>query len=192
MWLIVRSIRRLHAVLGALVTRLALLNAGTAPGPRTRFLGFVYFREPSAVRIGAHCLIGRHVEGGAELPGARLNIGDGVQINDNVLLDHTGDLTLEEGCLISAGAILYTHDHGHDPRSTPTPIAKTIGANAWVGLRAIVLPGCRRVGKHAVIGAGSVVTKDVPDFAIVAGNPAVIIGQVNAATRQMDPPARSA
>mgnify|MGYP001494665601 CR=1 FL=1 len=50
-----------------------------------------------------------------------------------------------------------------------------IGHDAWVGENAIITPGCARVGVGAVIGAGAVVTKDVPDFAIVGGNPAKVI-----------------
>ena len=50
-----------------------------------------------------------------------------------------------------------------------------IGHDAWIGERAIFLPNCRQVGIGAVIGAASVVTRDVPDFAIVAGNPAKIL-----------------
>lgn len=47
-----------------------------------------------------------------------------------------------------------------------------IGDDAWIGAGTIILPGCRRIGRGAVVGAGSVVTRDVPDFAVVVGNPA--------------------
>jgi virginiamycin A acetyltransferase len=50
-----------------------------------------------------------------------------------------------------------------------------IGHDAWVGERAIITPGCSRIGIGAVVGAGAVVTKDIPDFAVVAGNPARLI-----------------
>jgi acetyltransferase-like isoleucine patch superfamily enzyme len=51
----------------------------------------------------------------------------------------------------------------------------TIEHDAWIGERAHILPRCKRIGIGAVIGAGAVVTKDVPDYAIVGGNPAQII-----------------
>ena len=52
---------------------------------------------------------------------------------------------------------------------------KDIGNDVWIGQNAIILPAVKRIGDGAVIGAGSVVTQDVPDFAIVAGNPARVI-----------------
>ncbi len=50
-----------------------------------------------------------------------------------------------------------------------------IGVDVWIGARAMILPGCQRIGAHSIIGAGSVVTHDVPDYAIVGGNPARVI-----------------
>lgn len=52
------------------------------------------------------------------------------------------------------------------------PYQLVIGHDVWIGCNAIITPRCRRVGNGAIIGAGAVVTKDVPDFAIVAGSPA--------------------
>lgn len=52
-----------------------------------------------------------------------------------------------------------------------------IGDDCWIGAQSVILPGCTEIGQGAVIGAGSVVTKSVPAFAIVAGNPAKEIGQ---------------
>lgn len=62
---------------------------------------------------------------------------------------------------------------GHQGGKNPTPLH--IAGDVWIGARAIILPGCRRIGHGAIIGAGSVVTKDVPDWAVVGGNPARVI-----------------
>lgn len=51
----------------------------------------------------------------------------------------------------------------------------TIGNDVWIGQYAVILPSCKNIGNGAVIGAGAIVTKDVPPYAIVAGNPARII-----------------
>jgi maltose O-acetyltransferase len=68
---------------------------------------------------------------------------------------------------------------GHDPRSPAFADrggAVIIGDHVWIGFRAIVLPGIT-IGEGAVVGAGSVVCRDVPPFAIAAGNPAKVIGE---------------
>ena len=61
--------------------------------------------------------------------------------------------------------------HQGGEQQTPLHIA----GDVWIGARVIVLPGCKRIGHGAVIGAGSVVTKDVPDWAVVGGNPARVL-----------------
>ena len=66
--------------------------------------------------------------------------------------------------------------NNHDPYDLDVLTCKPveIGDYAWIGAGATVLPGVR-VGQHAVIGAASVVTKDVPDYAVAVGNPARVI-----------------
>ncbi len=63
---------------------------------------------------------------------------------------------------------------GSEPETNPiTPLE--ICGDVWIGSRVIILPGCKRIGAHSIIGAGAVVTHDVPDYAIVGGNPAKVI-----------------
>lgn len=88
-------------------------------------------------------------------------IGDEVMMGPNVIM-------LSASHNFSDITIPMTHQ-GAPPRK---PI--TIGNDVWIGTRAIILPGIT-IGNHSIIGAGSIVTKDVPEWAIVAGNPAKII-----------------
>lgn len=63
---------------------------------------------------------------------------------------------------------------GSEPEEeTDTPLE--ICGDVWIGARVIILPGCKRIGAHSIIGAGAVVTHDVPDYAIVGGNPAQVL-----------------
>lgn len=66
---------------------------------------------------------------------------------------------------------VFPHDLIEDNRDNPL----IIGSDVWIGNGATILPGCRNIGNGAIVAASAVVTKDVPDFAIVAGNPARII-----------------
>ena len=61
-----------------------------------------------------------------------------------------------------------------------------IGSDVWIGARALILPGCSSIGTGAIIGAGSVVTHDVPDYAIVGGNPARVIKYRNSEMPNVD------
>lgn len=72
---------------------------------------------------------------------------------------------------------IYNHDFYDRPILPCKPIL--ICKGAWVGAGATILPGIR-IGKHAVVGAASVVTKDVPDYAVAVGNPARVIKMLDA------------
>jgi acetyltransferase-like isoleucine patch superfamily enzyme len=98
-----------------------------------------------------------------------LQIHENAQVNRAAELDFSGGLVLERGVLISAEAIIYTHDHGKDPRSAPAFSKLLVREGAWIGVRAIVLPSVNYIGKNSVIGAGAVVVKDVPDGATFVG-----------------------
>lgn len=165
--------RRIGMRLATRLHRASLAKVGLG----TRMQAGVRFDRPERVEIGADCFFWTGVGAAAEGEHAFLKIGDRVQVNQHVHLDTVGGLTLCDDVLVSESAAIMTHDHGLDPHAVPTPVPKVIGPGVWVGMRAVVLPSCRSIGAGAVIGAGAIVTQDVPAGAVVAGNPARVIGQ---------------
>jgi acetyltransferase-like isoleucine patch superfamily enzyme len=114
------------------------------------------------------------------LNGRRIYLGTRTIVNFGCLLDgRKHDIRTGEDVSIGPEAAILTL--GHDPNSGSFadrggPVV--IGDRAWIAYRAIVLPGVT-VGEGAVVAAGAVVTKDVPPFAVVAGNPARVVKQRN-------------
>lgn len=107
----------------------------------------------------------------------RLEIGNNVAITHSCDIDYSGGLIIRDDVWISEKAMITTHSHKVNDRTLKKdqPIEYSpllIDTDAWIGAGAIILSGVNRIGKGAVIGAGSVVTKDVDDFSIVVGNPA--------------------
>ena len=107
----------------------------------------------------------------------KVSIGDRVSFGPRVYLSADSEVTIGNDTLIAAGVVINTSTH--DPSLQPfwahritRPIA--IGSNVWIGTNAIVMPGVR-IGNGAIVAAGAVVTKHVPDGAVVAGVPARII-----------------
>jgi acetyltransferase-like isoleucine patch superfamily enzyme len=146
-------------------------------GARSRFQTGVRFADPHRVRVGRNCYFWRGCNASSEHGGSRLEIGDRVQVNRGVHLDITGGLTIGDGVMISEDTVIYTHDHGLDPHAAPMLRPKQIGADVWIGMRAVILPQCSTIGRGAVIGAGAIVASDVAENTVVAGNPARVIGR---------------
>lgn len=112
------------------------------------------------------------------LAGGTLSIGRGTFINRGAALAAARSVRIGEDCLI--GEWVSVLDTDFHPVHADAPIAVApvaIGRNVWLGNRATVLRGVT-IGDHAVVGAGAVVTRDVPARAIVVGNPARVVGTV--------------
>jgi UDP-2-acetamido-3-amino-2,3-dideoxy-glucuronate N-acetyltransferase len=133
-------------------------------GPRTRIWAFVHVL--AGARIGADCNVGDHayVEGGVV-------VGDSVTVKNNVLL--WDGVTVEDEVFLGPNAV-FTNDlrpraaFRKDPREL---LATLVRRGATVGANATVLSGLT-IGRWAMVGAGAVVVADVPDHALVLGNPA--------------------
>lgn len=111
------------------------------------------------------------------LHGPGVGLGERCVINQGCLLDGRR-FAIRVGNDVSIGPEAAILTLGHDPRSDDFADrggTVSIGNHVWIGYRAIVLPGVS-IGEGAVVGAGSVVSRDVPPFSIVAGNPARLIG----------------
>lgn len=129
-------------------------------------------------RIGRNCILGKGVYVDFDV-----TIGDNCKLQNGVYVYHPA--SLGDGVFLGPGAII-TNDR--TPRAVNPDLTLktdddwiaspvTIGDGAAVGAAAVVLPGVS-LGRWCMVGAGSVVTRDVPDYGLVAGNPARIIGYV--------------
>ena len=111
---------------------------------------------------------------------ARIHVGDHARITSHVVLDGRGGLAIGQYTQVGFQSVVLTYTHRYQDPDKPIihqgmegqPVA--IGRDVWIGARVLVLPGVT-IGDGAIVGAGSVVTRDVPAGAIVAGNPARFI-----------------
>lgn len=112
----------------------------------------------------------------------KLSIGSNTWIGENLFAKCEGGLIIGNGVIISRGVEIWTANHNYDSedlKSLPydrrfilKPV--NIGDNVWIGSRVTIIPGVS-IGEGAVIGAGDVVTHDIPPLAVAGGNPAKVI-----------------
>ena len=107
--------------------------------------------------------------------GNRVTFGKGVFINHSAILSASGGIEFEDGVMVAPGVRIATINHDMNQRHTKYTYGKvTIKKNAWIGMNVTICPGVT-IGRYAVVGAGAVVTKDVPDYAVVGGVPTHVL-----------------
>ncbi len=137
----------------------------------------IYFREHDAKVVGKGSF---YLDQIVWLSGEHIEVGDNVGFNHGCYVNGYGGLVIGDDTIIGPGTMIHTANHemadldrpitGQGWKAAPVHIGK----GCWIGMGACILPGVT-IGDSAIIGAGSVVTKDVPAFAIAAGNPCRVI-----------------
>lgn len=104
----------------------------------------------------------------------KIRIGKNVFINSNFLAMSRGGITIEDDVQIAPNVQMISNNH--DPYERQVLLCKPVlvKKGAWIGAGVTILPGVT-IGEHAIVGAASVVTHDIPDFAVAVGNPAKVI-----------------
>ena len=112
--------------------------------------------------------------------GRNIKIGKNVWVQQGCTFMDRGGITIGDNVFIAPKVNLVTLNHSLDPKLRSATIAKPIiiEDGVWIGINATILQGVR-IGKNSVIGANSVVTRDVPPNTVVAGNPAKVVKKIN-------------
>ena len=149
---------------------LMMTITGKIPSQRIRKLIYRLF---FGVRMEKRVVI----YGGVEIRNPRqLSIGENSIIGHRSILDARRGLQIGKNVNLSTGVWIWTLEHDYqDPQFRTKGGGVTIKDYAWLSCRTVILPGVT-IGKGAVVAAGAVVTQDVPDYSVVGGTPAKIIG----------------
>lgn len=111
--------------------------------------------------------------------GNRVTFGKNVFINHSTILSASGGIVFEDGVSLAPGCRIATINHDFNERHSKYTYGKVvIKKNAWLGMGVTVCPGVT-IGEYAVVAAGAVVTRDVPDYAVAGGVPAHVIKMQN-------------
>ena len=136
------------------------------------------------VEIGNNFTLGKYAI--IECTGVLRNVGNSLKIGDNVGINHycfigvRGNVTIGNNVIFGPRVNVFSENHNFDKLDIPikhqgvTKEDTIIGNDVWIGANVSIMPGVR-IGNGCVIAAGSVITKDVPNFSVAAGVPAKII-----------------
>lgn len=118
--------------------------------------------------------------------GSHIEVGKNFFANYNCTIIDVAKVTIGDNCQMAPNVAIYTAGHPVHPVSRNSMyeygIAVSIGDNVWIGGNTVILPGVH-IGSNTVIGAGSVVTKDIPDWVIAVGNPCKVIREITEADK---------
>ena len=113
--------------------------------------------------------------------GSHIEVGKNFFANYNCTIIDVAKVKIGDNCQMAPNVAVYTAGHPIHPVSRNSlyeyGISVTIGDNVWIGGNTVIMPGVH-IGSNTVIGAGSVVTKDIPDWVVAAGNPCRVIRQI--------------
>ena len=113
--------------------------------------------------------------------GTHIEVGKNFIANYNCTILDVAKVKIGDNCMLAPNVAIYTAGHPVYPDIRNTQyeygIEITIGDNVWIGGNTVICPGVH-IGSNVVIGAGSVVTKDIPDWVVAAGNPCRVIREI--------------
>lgn len=141
------------------------------------------YREPARVRELLAQLTGKPVDESVTVfpPfysdfGKNITLGKRIFINSGCKFQDQGGVVIGDDCLIGHNVVMATLNHDLSPsrRGDMHPARIVVGRNVWIGSNSTILPGVT-IGDNAVVAAASVVTKDVPENAVVLGSPARVV-----------------
>lgn len=145
-----------------------VIYAGSTLGARLQTGHGALIREGCV--LGDDCSIGS-----GSILEFEVTMGQGVRLHSHVFVpEHT---VLEDGAWLGPNVVVTNAKHPKSARAKATLLGVRVERDAKIGANATLLPGVT-IGAHALVGAGSVVTKDVPAYAVVVGNPARRVGDV--------------
>ena len=119
--------------------------------------------------------------------GSHIEVGKNFFANYNCTIIDVAKVKIGDYCQMAPNVAIYTAGHPVHPDSRNSAyeygIGVTIGDNVWIGGNTVILPGVH-IGSNTVIGAGSVVTKDIPDWVIACGNPCKVVRKITEEDRK--------